>query len=131
LGEPAVRALPAEALLVHALIVIDRRGTGVSDRYSSDDLPVLEDLVDDLEAVLDGAEYVELAGADHFPWAGDQDSLIAEVERFVGTVRSDIQDTFDRVLATILFTDIVDSTAHAAAMGRSPLASYFASSTSV
>jgi pimeloyl-ACP methyl ester carboxylesterase len=64
-----------------------------------------------------GAEYVELPGADHFPWAGDQDSLIAEVERFVGTVRSDEQDTFDRVLATILFTDIVDSTSQAAAMG--------------
>jgi hypothetical protein len=70
-----------------------------------------------LSSEIDGAEYVELAGADHFPWAGDQDSLIAEVERFVGTVRSDIQDTFDRVLATILFTDIVDSTAHATAMG--------------
>jgi pimeloyl-ACP methyl ester carboxylesterase len=70
-----------------------------------------------LSSEIDGAEYVELAGADHFPWAGDQDSLIAEVERFVGTVRSDIQDTFDRVLATILFTDIVDSTAHATEMG--------------
>jgi class 3 adenylate cyclase len=43
--------------------------------------------------------------------------LIAAVERFVGTVHSDEQETFDRVLATILFTDIVDSTAQAAAMG--------------
>src|SRR4029450_3803192 len=34
------------------------------------------------------AEYVELAGADHFPWAGDQDSLIVEVERFVDMVGS-------------------------------------------
>jgi len=64
-----------------------------------------------------GAEYVELSGADHFPWAGDQDSLIAEVERFVGAVHGHEQETFDRVLATILFTDIVDSTAQAAAMG--------------
>jgi pimeloyl-ACP methyl ester carboxylesterase/class 3 adenylate cyclase len=64
-----------------------------------------------------GAEYVELSGADHFPWAGDQDALVAEVERFVGMVSSDEQETFDRVLATILFTDIVDSTAQAAAMG--------------
>src|SRR5918995_439679 len=38
------------------LIVIDRRGTGVSDRYSPDDLPPLEDLVDDLAAVLDEVE---------------------------------------------------------------------------
>jgi pimeloyl-ACP methyl ester carboxylesterase len=47
------------------LIVIDRRGTGVSDRYSADDLPVLEDLVDDLEAVLDevGSERAALFGS--------------------------------------------------------------------
>jgi pimeloyl-ACP methyl ester carboxylesterase len=64
-----------------------------------------------------GAEYVELSGADHFPWAGDQRSLIAEVERFVSIIRSEEQETFDRVLATILFTDIVDSTVQAAAMG--------------
>jgi pimeloyl-ACP methyl ester carboxylesterase/class 3 adenylate cyclase len=64
-----------------------------------------------------GADYVELAGADHFPWAGNQDSVIAEVERFVRAVSAEEQETFDRVLATILFTDIVSSTPQAAAMG--------------
>ncbi len=64
-----------------------------------------------------GAEYVELPGADHFPWAGDQKALIAEVERFISLVRSEEQETFDRVLATLLFTDIVDSTTQAAAIG--------------
>src|ERR671930_425609 len=64
-----------------------------------------------------GAEYVELPGADHFPWAGDQSSLINEVERFVGMVHHDEQDTYERVLATIMFTDIVDSTAQAATLG--------------
>jgi hypothetical protein len=44
-----------------------------------------------------GAEYVELPGADHFPWAGDQDALVAEVRRFVSTIRSEEQETFDRV----------------------------------
>jgi pimeloyl-ACP methyl ester carboxylesterase len=63
------------------------------------------------------AEHVELPGADHFPWAGEQDALVGEVERFLGRVRSDDEDTFDRVLGTVLFTDIVDSTAQAAAMG--------------
>src|SRR5919204_5253174 len=38
------------------VIAIDRRGTGGSDRYSPDDLPPLEDLVDDLAAVLDEVE---------------------------------------------------------------------------
>jgi pimeloyl-ACP methyl ester carboxylesterase/class 3 adenylate cyclase len=70
-----------------------------------------------LASEIAGAEYVELPGADHFPWAGDQGSLIAEVERFVGMIRTDEQETFDRVLATIMFTDIVDSTARAAVMG--------------
>jgi pimeloyl-ACP methyl ester carboxylesterase/class 3 adenylate cyclase len=64
-----------------------------------------------------GAEYVELPGADHFPWAGDQDALIAEIKRFVGIVTSEEHETFDRILATILFTDIVNSTGKAAAMG--------------
>jgi pimeloyl-ACP methyl ester carboxylesterase len=64
-----------------------------------------------------GAEYVELEGADHFPWAGDQNALIAEVERFVRAVGREEQETSDRILATILFTDIVDSTSQAAAMG--------------
>ncbi len=63
------------------------------------------------------AEFVELPGGDHFPWAGEQEALIDEVERFLGRVRSDEDEAFDRVLATILFTDIVDSTAQAATMG--------------
>lgn len=48
-----------------------------------------------------GATYVELSGADHFPWAGDQDSLIAEVDRFVRRAWQEEQEAFDRVLATI------------------------------
>jgi pimeloyl-ACP methyl ester carboxylesterase len=66
---------------------------------------------------LPDAEYVELAGADHFPWAGDQDALVAQVDRFLGQVWREEQETFDRVLATIMFTDIVDSTRQAASMG--------------
>ena len=70
-----------------------------------------------LASEIAGAEYVELPGADHFPWAGDQHPLVSEIERFVGMVGSEEQETFNRVLATILFTDIVDSTAQAAEMG--------------
>jgi pimeloyl-ACP methyl ester carboxylesterase len=65
------------------------------------------------------ATYVELSGADHFPWAGDQDPLIAEVDRFVRRAWQEEQEAFDRVLATILFTDIVESTAQSAALGDS------------
>jgi pimeloyl-ACP methyl ester carboxylesterase/class 3 adenylate cyclase len=70
-----------------------------------------------LASEIPGAEYVELPGADHFPWAGDQQPLVSEIERFVDMVSSEEQETFNRVLATILFTDIVDSTAQAAEMG--------------
>jgi pimeloyl-ACP methyl ester carboxylesterase len=62
------------------------------------------------------AEYVELPGADHLPWAGDQDALLEHVERFVSSTR-DVEAELDRVLATVLFTDIVDSTAMAIESG--------------
>jgi pimeloyl-ACP methyl ester carboxylesterase len=62
-----------------------------------------------------GAQLVELPGADHLPWAGEPDPLLGEVEEFVTGVRTAPEP--DRVLATILFTDIVGSTALAARLG--------------
>lgn len=63
-----------------------------------------------------GARFVELEGDDGIPWLGDVESLLAEVENFVtdgaGAVRRG-----DRRLATVLFTDIVGSTEHLAALG--------------
>ncbi len=48
------------------LIIVDRRGAGLSDRFSPEDLPPLEDLADDLEVVLDavGSERAALFGAE-------------------------------------------------------------------
>ncbi len=62
-----------------------------------------------------GAKYVELAGEDHVPWVGDQDALLDEVEEFLTGVRHAVAP--NRVLATILFTDIVGSTERAAGLG--------------
>jgi class 3 adenylate cyclase len=62
-----------------------------------------------------GARYVELAGADELMWAGDQDALVGEVQEFVTGARPVAEP--DRVLATILFTDIVGSTRLAAEHG--------------
>jgi len=62
-----------------------------------------------------GARYVELPGDDHLPWAGDQEALLGEIEEFLTGVRH--VDVSDRVLATVLFTDIVGSTERAAALG--------------
>ena len=61
-----------------------------------------------------GAKFVELPGDDHMPSAGDQDAIIDEIEEFLTGIRP--AET-DRVLATILFTDIVGSTERALALG--------------
>jgi len=62
-----------------------------------------------------GARYVELAGQDHLPWAGDADAIIEEVREFLTGVRVTAEP--DRVLATVMFTDVVSSTQRAASMG--------------
>lgn len=62
-----------------------------------------------------GARLVELAGVDHAPWAGNMDAILDEVEEFLTGARHAPET--DRVLATVLFTDIVGSTERAAALG--------------
>lgn len=62
-----------------------------------------------------GARFVELAGDDHLPWVGDQDSILDEAQEFLTGTRPQADVT--RVLATILFTDIVESTRHAHDVG--------------
>ena len=74
------------------------------------------------------AKYVEFEGIDHLPWFGDAESVLAEIQEFLTGARPD--DTSDRVLATVVFADIVGSTERAAAMGDAPwrdlLAAYHA-----
>jgi pimeloyl-ACP methyl ester carboxylesterase len=62
-----------------------------------------------------GARFVELPGTDHIPAVGDVDSIINEVQEFVTGERGIVEP--DRVLATVLFTDIVDSTVRVVEMG--------------
>jgi class 3 adenylate cyclase len=62
-----------------------------------------------------GARVVELPGNDHLPWEGDQVKLLDEVERFLSGVEEDVEP--NRVLATLLFTDLVGSTRKAAELG--------------
>jgi class 3 adenylate cyclase len=63
---------------------------------------------------LPGAKYVELPGGDHVPWF-DPEPTIAEIREFLTGSRE--AEAPDRVLATVLFTDIVGSTERAAAVG--------------
>ncbi len=61
------------------------------------------------------ARFVELPGDDHMPWVGDQDSVLDEMQEFLTGDRPKPEP--DRILATVLVTDIVGSTRHAARLG--------------
>ena len=61
------------------------------------------------------AKYIELPGIDHLPWVGDADAILDEIEEFLTGVRQPLEH--NRMLATILFTDIVGSTERAHELG--------------
>jgi class 3 adenylate cyclase len=63
-----------------------------------------------------GAKFVELAGADCLYWVGETDLMLDEVEEFLTGTRHG--PNADRLLATVLFTDIVGSTEQLATLGE-------------
>jgi pimeloyl-ACP methyl ester carboxylesterase/plasmid stabilization system protein ParE len=86
-------------------LVLHRRGDRVVNWRAAEDLA----------RQIPSARYVELEGIDHLPWAGDQDAVLGEVEEFLTGARSVPEP--DRVLATVMFTDIVGSTERAGELG--------------
>jgi pimeloyl-ACP methyl ester carboxylesterase len=86
-------------------LVLHRRGDRVVNRRAGKELA----------AAIPGARYVELAGIDHLPWAGDSEAILGEIEEFLTGARSRPEP--DRVLATVMFTDIVGSTERATELG--------------
>jgi class 3 adenylate cyclase len=86
-------------------LILHRAGDGLvpaeNSRYMAERIP--------------NARYVELSGGDHLWWYGDQDALLDEVEEFLTGYRGTPEP--DRVLATVMFTDIVGSTERSAALG--------------
>lgn len=79
------------------------------------DRPVSVDNARYLAKHIAGAKYVELPGEDHMPFMGDIDAILGEAREFLTGERA--APEVDRVLTTILFCDIVDSTARAAQIG--------------
>jgi pimeloyl-ACP methyl ester carboxylesterase len=79
----------------------------------NDAIPV--EFARELAANIPSAQLVELDGVDHWPSVGDIKSITGEVEEFLTGQRH--EHIPDRVLATVLFTDIVDSTRRAAELG--------------
>ena len=62
-----------------------------------------------------GARFVELSGRTFAPWLEDGEEVVAEVQEFLTGHRAPLES--DRVLLTVLFTDVVDSTRRAAELG--------------
>jgi class 3 adenylate cyclase len=87
------------------VLVLHRSGDRAADvrasRYMAERIP--------------GARFGELPGDDHLPFFGDQDSVVALTQEFLTGATPVVEP--DRVLATVLFTDIVDSTRLAAELG--------------
>ncbi len=86
-------------------LVLHRRGDRVVNRRAGEELA----------GRIPGARYVELPGIDHLPWAGDPEAVLGEIEEFLTGARSVSEP--DRVLATVMFTDIVGSTERAGELG--------------
>jgi class 3 adenylate cyclase len=87
------------------VLVLHRSGDRVADvrasRFMADRLP--------------NATFRELPGDDHLPFFGDQDTVLALIEEFLTGTPTATEP--DRVVLTVMFTDIVDSTATATRLG--------------
>jgi class 3 adenylate cyclase len=59
---------------------------------------------------ISGAKYVEYSEGEHYLWLSDPDAFQGDIEEFITGQRQSSSIEFERVLATVLFTDIVDST---------------------
>jgi class 3 adenylate cyclase len=97
-ARPIVRSLS-----VPSLVLWRRDAASAADsRYLAEHVP--------------GTIAVELPGSDHLPWIGDVDRGVNEIEAFISAVK-DEDAVLDRLLATVLFTDIVGSTERARELG--------------
>jgi class 3 adenylate cyclase len=96
---------PALPVILVPTLVLHRRGDRDSaieeGRYLAANIP--------------GARFVELPGNDHLPWVGGQDAVLEEIEMFLTGER--LETEVDRVLATVMFCDIVGSTEQVAEVG--------------
>jgi len=85
--------------------------------HSKTDLQVPVDLGRKLAAAIPRAKYIEYPASSHAFWVGDTEPMLGDIEEFITGHRDHGAIELERVLATVMFTDIVDSTRSAAAMG--------------
>ncbi|HEY6982417.1 adenylate/guanylate cyclase domain-containing protein [Reyranella sp.] len=83
--------------------------------HRSNDARIRVEAGRELAEKIPNARYVEFAGADHSPYSADQSRIIEELRQFMGASPPSLET--DRVLSTVLFTDIVGSTKRAVEAG--------------
>ena len=71
----------------------------------------------ELAALIPGAKFIEYPEGDHVPFTGDAETILGDIQEFVTGERESSTSDLERILATVMFTDIVDSTRSAAEMG--------------
>jgi class 3 adenylate cyclase len=71
----------------------------------------------ELAALIPGAKFIEYPEGDHVPFTGDAETILGDIQEFVTGERESSASDLERILATVMFTDIVDSTRSAAEMG--------------
>jgi pimeloyl-ACP methyl ester carboxylesterase/class 3 adenylate cyclase len=81
------------------------------------DIVVPVELGRQMAAQIPGARFIEYPDGDHGFWVGDTETLIGDIEEFVTGQRDAGNAELERILATVMFTDIVDSTRRAAELG--------------
>ena len=103
-ARPILPSIHVPSLIVHR--VGDRDSDIRGSRFAADQIP--------------GATYVELPGDDHLPWVGDSEAIVGEIQRFLTGIweRGGWEEPEpERVLSTVLFTDIVGSSERAVSLG--------------
>jgi len=103
-ARPLLPSIHVPTLIVHR--IGDRNCDVRAARFAAEQIP--------------DAVYVELQGEDHLPWVGDSEAIAGEIERFLTGIWSGggwEEPEPERVLSTVLFTDIVGSSERAVSLG--------------
>jgi len=85
--------------------------------HRRDDIQIPIALGRKMADAIPGVRFLEYPGGDHGFWNGDTDVVAGDIEEFVTGHRDSGSGELERVLATVLFTDIVDSTRSAVSLG--------------
>jgi hypothetical protein len=101
---------------IHDVLPTIRVSTGIVVKEDQQPHADTEEAAAYTARLIPGARILTVPGVAHVPWVEDPGPMAREIERFLDSVREE-EAELDRVLATVLFTDIVGSTNKAAELG--------------